>query len=97
MPSTNFVSTGKCNHIVVFRDAKWDTKSMGSMASGCEDDLAMLKRKRRPHLSEIFPGRYGAVSKHLLFLDKAVYLFMQFSSIRLGMTINLTSIKAFVR
>ncbi|KAE9552579.1 hypothetical protein FO519_004196 [Halicephalobus sp. NKZ332] len=85
------------NQYNVLNSSEWDTKSLNSMASAAEDDLAMIRKKKRPHLSEIFPGRFGAASKHLLFLDKAVYLFMQFATVRLSMTINLMAVKNFIK
>uniref|UniRef100_A0A183BM19 Tubulin tyrosine ligase-like family, member 11 n=1 Tax=Globodera pallida TaxID=36090 RepID=A0A183BM19_GLOPA len=46
-----------------------------------QDDLGMLRKTQRPHLSEVFPDRYGQVSKHLLILDRAVYLKCQLSDV----------------
>ncbi|KAI6173804.1 hypothetical protein M3Y98_01121700 [Aphelenchoides besseyi] len=62
-----------------------------------EDDSAMLRKKRKPHLSEIFPARYGQNSKHLLILDRAVYLFMQFVNIKLTLNITLLGARAFLK
>uniref|UniRef100_A0A7E4V5Z2 Tubulin--tyrosine ligase-like protein 9 n=1 Tax=Panagrellus redivivus TaxID=6233 RepID=A0A7E4V5Z2_PANRE len=81
----------------VTNSLEWETKSVTSAVSGVEDDLALMKHRKRPHLSEIFPARYGSTSKHLLFLDKAVYLFMQFATVRLSMTINLIALRAMLK
>uniref|UniRef100_A0A0K0EQ05 Tubulin--tyrosine ligase-like protein 9 n=1 Tax=Strongyloides stercoralis TaxID=6248 RepID=A0A0K0EQ05_STRER len=59
--------------------------------------LTMKSREKRPHLSEIFPNRYGGTSGHLLFLDKAVYLYMQFINIKVGTKITISGIKNFIR
>uniref|UniRef100_A0A914H167 Uncharacterized protein n=1 Tax=Globodera rostochiensis TaxID=31243 RepID=A0A914H167_GLORO len=72
---------------------QWDILS----AMRTQDDLGMLRKTLRPHLSEVFPDRYGQVSKHLLILDRAVYLYLQFVSIRHTLLISLPSIKAFLR
>ncbi|KAI6243824.1 hypothetical protein M3Y99_00047200 [Aphelenchoides fujianensis] len=65
--------------------------------NAAEDDLALMRKKRKPHLSEIFPARYGQHSKHLLILDRAVYLFMQFVNIKLTLNITLLGARAFVK
>ncbi|RCN32107.1 hypothetical protein ANCCAN_22101 [Ancylostoma caninum] len=59
------------------------------------DDLASTKRKA--HLSEIFPNRYGRQAASLLFLDKVVYIFMQYSSAHGAMHVPLSGIKRFVK
>ncbi|CAJ0954184.1 unnamed protein product, partial [Mesorhabditis belari] len=61
------------------------------------DDLDTLKSKRKPHLAEIFPNRYGAHSFHLLFLDRAVYLFMQFVNLRTTINISVSGLKLFIK
>ncbi|VDK17517.1 unnamed protein product [Anisakis simplex] len=54
-----------------------------------DDNRLTLNTKKKSRLSEvfeetfqIFPCRYGQCSGHLLFLDKAVYLFMQFVNLK---------------
>ncbi|KAI1730597.1 tubulin-tyrosine ligase family domain-containing protein [Ditylenchus destructor] len=74
----------------------------GSISSNApsigEPDVKLQDRvKRKPHLSEIFPGRYGHTSKHLLVLDRAVYLFMQFVNLKQSLHISLMGIKAFIK
>ncbi|CAI5456246.1 unnamed protein product [Caenorhabditis angaria] len=61
------------------------------------DDFQTIKQKRKPHLSEIFPTRYGAHSGHLLFLDKAMYIYMQFVQLRNNVNITNAGLKQFVR
>ncbi|CAD6187334.1 unnamed protein product [Caenorhabditis auriculariae] len=61
------------------------------------DDMQVSKRQRKPHLSEIFPTRYGAHSGHLLFLDKAMYIYMQFLQLRNNVNITISGLKQFVR
>uniref|UniRef100_A0A0N4Z0S9 Tubulin polyglutamylase TTLL11 n=1 Tax=Parastrongyloides trichosuri TaxID=131310 RepID=A0A0N4Z0S9_PARTI len=63
------------------------------------DDIVLdfKSREKKPHLSEIFPNRYGGTSGHLLFLDKAVYLYMQFINIKIGTRITGAGIKNFIR
>ncbi|KAH7699364.1 Protein TTLL-11 b, partial [Aphelenchoides avenae] len=89
----------------------WDSRTINSVQS--EDDLGVIRRKRRPHLSEvrsmlhlirassdvlqIFPARYGHTSKHLLILDRAVYLFMQFVHVKHSLTLSLQAAKAFLK
>ncbi|CAI2355699.1 unnamed protein product [Caenorhabditis sp. 36 PRJEB53466] len=68
---------------------KGDTKSL--------DDFQTIKQRRKPHLSEIFPTRYGAHSGHLLFLDKAMYIYMQFVQLRSNVNITAAGLKQFVR
>ncbi|KAF1749595.1 hypothetical protein GCK72_026063 [Caenorhabditis remanei] len=68
---------------------KGETKSL--------DDFQTIKQKRKPHLSEIFPTRYGAHSGHLLFLDKAMYIYMQFVQLRNNVNITGAGLKQFVR
>ncbi|CEF61849.1 Tubulin polyglutamylase TTLL11 [Strongyloides ratti] len=73
-----------------------DSNNIGISSS---DDivLTMKAREKKPHLSEIFPNRYGGTSGHLLFLDKAVYLYMQFINIKVGTKITLGGIRNFIR
>uniref|UniRef100_A0A0K0FDA5 Tubulin polyglutamylase TTLL11 (inferred by orthology to a human protein) n=1 Tax=Strongyloides venezuelensis TaxID=75913 RepID=A0A0K0FDA5_STRVS len=59
--------------------------------------LAMKAHEKKPHLSEIFPNRYGGTSGHLLFLDKAVYLYLQFINIKTGTRITISGIRNFIR
>ncbi|CAB3400776.1 unnamed protein product [Caenorhabditis bovis] len=66
-----------------------ETKSM--------DDFHTIASKRKPHLSEIFPTRYGAHSGHLLFLDKAMYIYMQFVQLKNNVNITNAGMKQFVR
>ncbi|KAL7070923.1 hypothetical protein ACQ4LE_010143 [Meloidogyne hapla] len=61
------------------------------------DDLGLLNRTKKPHLSEVFPINYGQTSRHLLVLDKAVYLYMQFCNIKQTLLISLPAIRAFIR
>ncbi|ULT85285.1 hypothetical protein L3Y34_013822 [Caenorhabditis briggsae] len=61
------------------------------------DDFQATKQRRKPHLSEIFPTRYGAHSGHLLFLDKAMYIYMQFVQLRNNVNITGAGLKQFVR
>lgn len=61
------------------------------------DDFHAMKQKRKPHLSEIFPTRYGAHSSHLLFLDKAMYIFMHFVHLKHGVNISVGGLKHFVK
>ncbi|CCD68978.2 Tubulin polyglutamylase ttll-11 [Caenorhabditis elegans] len=68
---------------------KGETKSL--------DDMQTIKQRRKPHLSEIFPTRYGAHSGHLLFLDKAMYIYMQFVQLRSNVNITNAGLKQFVR
>uniref|UniRef100_A0A8R1I575 Tubulin--tyrosine ligase-like protein 9 n=1 Tax=Caenorhabditis japonica TaxID=281687 RepID=A0A8R1I575_CAEJA len=68
---------------------KGETKSL--------DDFQTIKQRRKPHLSEIFPTRYGAHSGHLLFLDKAMYIYMQFVQLRNNVNITSAGLKQFVR
>lgn len=87
---------------------KWDIQSLDSIAttinSGtiknvttlAEDDLGLLKKAKRPHLSEVFPNRYSKWA-NLLVLDRAVYLYMQFVNIRQSLLISLPTIRAFIR
>ncbi|CAD5229334.1 unnamed protein product [Bursaphelenchus okinawaensis] len=70
---------------------------MDKVNNNCQDDISLPKKKKKAHLSEIFPLRYGANSKHLLILDRAVYLFMQFTSIKLSLTISFLSLRAFIK
>uniref|UniRef100_A0A0N5ANB1 Tubulin--tyrosine ligase-like protein 9 n=1 Tax=Syphacia muris TaxID=451379 RepID=A0A0N5ANB1_9BILA len=46
---------------------------------------------------QIFPNRYRQNSGHLLFLDKAMYLYMQFINIKATITITLSGVRSFVR
>ncbi|GMT32922.1 hypothetical protein PFISCL1PPCAC_24219, partial [Pristionchus fissidentatus] len=62
-----------------------------------QDDMGTLKTRRKPHLSEIFPTRYGHCSGHLLFLDKAVYLFMQFVNLKHTVNITMQGIKQLIK
>ncbi|CAI4225713.1 unnamed protein product [Auanema sp. JU1783] len=73
------------------------TLKNGKNVTEFQDDMSTLKTKRKPHLSEIFPTRYGAHSGHLLFLDKAMYIFMQFVQIRNTVNISAGGIRQFVR
>ncbi|KHJ86743.1 hypothetical protein OESDEN_13497 [Oesophagostomum dentatum] len=59
------------------------------------DDLSSTKKK--PHLSEIFPNRYGRQAASLLFLDRVVYIFMQYSSSQDDSLVHLSGLKRFVR
>ncbi|EGT52576.1 CBN-TTLL-11 protein [Caenorhabditis brenneri] len=61
------------------------------------DDFQAAKLKKKPHLSEIFPTRYGAHSGHLLFLDKAMYIYMQFVHLRNNVNITSAGLKQFVK
>ncbi|KAF7640021.1 hypothetical protein Mgra_00000466 [Meloidogyne graminicola] len=61
------------------------------------DDFGLLIKAKKPHLSEVFPINYGQVSRHLLVLDKAVYLYMQFCNIKQTILISLPAIRAFIR
>ncbi|KAL3080784.1 hypothetical protein niasHS_014889 [Heterodera schachtii] len=73
------------------------TDGTAAKAEGEEDEEEKRRRARRPHLSEVFPLRYGQVSMHLLVLDRAVYLFLQFVSIRHSLSISLLALKIFLR
>ncbi|CAG9539245.1 unnamed protein product [Cercopithifilaria johnstoni] len=53
--------------------------------------------KRRCHLTEIFPCRYGHSSGHLLFLDKAVYLFMQFVNLKQTTVLIISGARIFLK
>ena len=87
---------------------KWDIQSLDSIATTinsakfiknvilAEDDIGLLKRAKRPHLSEVFPNRYSKWA-NLLVLDRAVYLYMQFVNIRQSLLISLPTIRAFIR
>ncbi|EYB93101.1 hypothetical protein Y032_0186g1078 [Ancylostoma ceylanicum] len=71
---------------------------VGTPAGGAwrsTDDLSSTKRKA--HLSEIFPNRYGRQAASLLFLDKVVYIFMQYASAHGAMHVPLSGIKRFVK
>ncbi|KAK5975900.1 Tubulin-tyrosine ligase domain containing protein [Trichostrongylus colubriformis] len=46
---------------------------------------------------KIFPNRYGQEAKHLLFVDRAVYIFIQFANLRLSKNISTSSLRRFVR
>ncbi|CAJ0610044.1 unnamed protein product [Cylicocyclus nassatus] len=59
------------------------------------DDLSSTKRKA--HLSEIFPNRYGRQAASLLFLDRVVYIFMQYASSQDATLVPLSGIKRFVK
>ncbi|KAM3728147.1 Tubulin polyglutamylase ttll-11 [Dirofilaria immitis] len=52
---------------------------------------------RRCHLTEIFPCRYGQSSGHLLFLDKAVYLFMQFVNLKQTTILIISGARIFLK
>ncbi|KAK0404708.1 hypothetical protein QR680_017589 [Steinernema hermaphroditum] len=71
--------------------------SLSSRASKRSQDDSGAQKARRPHLSEIFPGRYGHVSSHLLFLDRAVYLFLQFVNLKKSTTITISGCRSFFR
>uniref|UniRef100_A0A915EA19 Uncharacterized protein n=1 Tax=Ditylenchus dipsaci TaxID=166011 RepID=A0A915EA19_9BILA len=73
-----------------------DNKSISTADVGASAG-APRDAKRKAHLSEIFPGRYGQNSKHLLILDRAVYLFMQFANVKQSLLISMPAIKAFLR
>uniref|UniRef100_A0A914D4T5 Tubulin polyglutamylase TTLL11 n=1 Tax=Acrobeloides nanus TaxID=290746 RepID=A0A914D4T5_9BILA len=77
----------------------WESSSINEQRTNhiAEDDLGMIRRKKKAHLSEIFPGRYGQQSKHLLFLDRAVYLFMQFINVKQSILITMGSLKSFIK
>ncbi|XGW35358.1 hypothetical protein V3C99_018957 [Haemonchus contortus] len=66
-------------------------------SSRSSDDLTALKSQKKPHLCEIFPNRYGQEASHLLFVDRAVYIFMQFANLRLSKNISISSLRRFVR
>uniref|UniRef100_A0A915PCZ8 Tubulin polyglutamylase TTLL11 n=1 Tax=Setaria digitata TaxID=48799 RepID=A0A915PCZ8_9BILA len=61
------------------------------------DDMGGLGVKRKCHLSEIFPCRYGQSSGHLLFLDKAVYLFMQFINLKQTTVLFISGARNFLK
>uniref|UniRef100_F1KX28 Tubulin polyglutamylase TTLL11 n=1 Tax=Ascaris suum TaxID=6253 RepID=F1KX28_ASCSU len=69
----------------------------GNSAKKAADDMIALSIKRKSHLSEIFPCRYGQCSGHLLFLDKAVYLFMQFVNLKQTSFMTISGARTFVR
>uniref|UniRef100_A0A915MX96 Tubulin polyglutamylase TTLL11 n=1 Tax=Meloidogyne javanica TaxID=6303 RepID=A0A915MX96_MELJA len=99
---------GKSDFVGVLNDHKFDKNSIGSTLSIAStignlsskstiDDLGLLNRTKKPHLSEVFPINYGQTSKHLLVLDKAVYLYLQFCNIKQTLLISLPAIRAFIR
>lgn len=57
----------------------------------------MPKPKLLALVVQIFPARYGQISKHLLVLTRAVYLYLQFVSVRHTILISLPALKAFLR
>ncbi|VDM94105.1 unnamed protein product, partial [Onchocerca ochengi] len=61
------------------------------------DDMDELGAKRRCQLTEIFPCRYGQSSGHLLFLDKAVYLFMQFVNLKQTTVLIISGARTFLK
>ncbi|TKR81233.1 hypothetical protein L596_015139 [Steinernema carpocapsae] len=61
-----------------------------------QDDSG-VQRTRRPHLSEIFPGRYGHISSHLLVLDRAVYIFLQFVNLKNSTTVTISGCRSFLK
>lgn len=61
------------------------------------DDMEELKAKRKCHLTEIFPCRYGHSSGHLLFLDKVVYLFMQFVNLKQTTVMTISGVHTFLK
>ncbi|KJH41045.1 Tubulin-tyrosine ligase family protein [Dictyocaulus viviparus] len=76
------------------------TKPVSSAASGSSrstDDLRALKAGKKPHLSEVFPNRYGDEAVELLFLDQVVYIFMQYANLRLSTTISFSSLRRFIK
>ncbi|CAJ0565451.1 unnamed protein product, partial [Mesorhabditis spiculigera] len=79
------------------RESAIHSTTSSQLPDHTQDDLDTLRAKKKPHLSEIFPNRYGAHSFHLLFLDKAVYLFMQFVHLRASINISLGGLKQFVK
>ncbi|VDN86296.1 unnamed protein product [Brugia pahangi] len=60
------------------------------------DDMK-LAAKRKCHLIEIFPCRYGQSNGHLLFLDKAVYLFMQFVNLKQTTVLMISGARIFLK
>ncbi|EJW84111.1 hypothetical protein WUBG_04979 [Wuchereria bancrofti] len=60
------------------------------------DDME-LAAKRKCHLIEIFPCRYGQSNGHLLFLDKAVYLFMQFVNLKQTTVLMISGARIFLK
>uniref|UniRef100_A0A915BNM0 Tubulin polyglutamylase TTLL11 n=1 Tax=Parascaris univalens TaxID=6257 RepID=A0A915BNM0_PARUN len=69
----------------------------GNSTKKAADDMIALSIKRKSHLSEIFPCRYGQCSGHLLFLDKAVYLFMQFVNLKQTSFMSISGARTFVK
>uniref|UniRef100_A0A1I7TLF6 Tubulin tyrosine ligase n=1 Tax=Caenorhabditis tropicalis TaxID=1561998 RepID=A0A1I7TLF6_9PELO len=72
------------------------TSSLGGETKSL-DDFHTGKLRKKPHLCEIFPTRYGAHSGHLLFLDKAMYIYMQFVQLRSNVNITSAGLKQFVK
>ncbi|KAL3991078.1 Tubulin-tyrosine ligase family protein [Acanthocheilonema viteae] len=72
-------------------------RSSNSCFRKAMDDMSELGAKRRCHLTEIFPCRYGHSSGHLLFLDKAVYLFMQFVNLKQTTVMTISGARIFLK
>ncbi|KAK6114449.1 Tubulin-tyrosine ligase family protein [Brugia pahangi] len=72
------------------------TNSNNNSSRRAMDDMK-LAAKRKCHLIEIFPCRYGQSNGHLLFLDKAVYLFMQFVNLKQTTVLMISGARIFLK
>ncbi|KHN75232.1 Tubulin polyglutamylase TTLL11 [Toxocara canis] len=84
----------------VYSARSFSTTSVLSDRINCvksTDDMFALTMKKKSHLSEIFPCRYGQCSGHLLFLDKAVYLFMHFVNLKRTSCMTISGARTFVK
>uniref|UniRef100_A0A914WD28 Tubulin polyglutamylase TTLL11 n=1 Tax=Plectus sambesii TaxID=2011161 RepID=A0A914WD28_9BILA len=72
--------------------------ALNRLASGksLDDSMGPLTKKKA-HLREVFPARYGQNCWQLLFLDKAVYLYMQFVNTKKTILISSNGFRTFVR
>ncbi|VDL74748.1 unnamed protein product [Nippostrongylus brasiliensis] len=65
--------------------------------NGNDRTSATYKDNRKPHLTEIFPNRYGYLSSHLLFVDNMVYIYMHFANLGQSLNISTSSLRRLFR